>query len=301
MNKAPVKRRYAALFIFILKWALPALSQPYVDLLNTSAQVVPTTYNDALKSKNLTTNYFVNLMAPIRLDSNNTIIIRFYGENLQSSISNSLYSKSYSVYSAILPIGYQYQTKNKKWKLAGLAMPKLSSDFKDKLSGYDFQMGAYALLTFQKSKTLAFKLGGFYNAEYFDKYYFWPLFSVDWKVSNRWQMYGVLPQFYRIEYAAIKKKIYTGLAFKAYTRSYRLSSAYNHDYVKNYEAHIKLFVDFYLKNNFVLFAEAGHTLFYSPKEYNQNNILANNAGVFSPINSGFLFNAGLAYRIRFDY
>src|ERR1700749_1344282 len=103
-----------------LLFSLKGISQPYVDIINTSAQSLQSNYKDALNSKNTTTNYFLNITAPIILDSQNIFIIRFYGEDLQSTIKNDLYTQTNNLYSALLPIGVQHETKNKKWKFMGL-------------------------------------------------------------------------------------------------------------------------------------------------------------------------------------
>jgi hypothetical protein len=288
----------------LLVLSLKGVSQPYVDLINISAQSLQSHYKDAQKTRNVTNNYFFNLTAPIRVDSQNTIIIRFYAEDLQTHILDvniPVKDRVNSLCSMLLPVGLQHETKGKKWVFLGLVMPKLSSDFKDKISSYDMQLGGYGLVTYKHSNKLKIKLGLYYNREFFGNFFI-PLAGIDWRVSDRFQMYGVLPTFYRFEFAAIKKKLYTGFEFRSYTRSYRLDAAENHKYVKNKEIKAKVFVDFYLTKSFVLFAEFGRTIGYSPQEYLYNTtILATTNPIYTSIQDGFLFNAGLAYRIRFDF
>ncbi|HTA63197.1 MAG TPA: DUF6268 family outer membrane beta-barrel protein [Bacteroidia bacterium] len=280
--------------------SLKGVSQPYVDIVNTSAQSLQSNYKDALNSKNTTTDYFLNLTIPLVLDSQNTFIVRFYGENLQSTIKNDLYTQTYNLYSTLLPIGLQHETKNRKWKFMGLVMPKLSSDFKAKISSYDLQVGGYGLATYALNKKLKIKAGLFYNREFFGNF-FVPLFSIDWDATDRLKLYGVLPTTYRIEYALVKQKLYAGLAFKSYTRSYRLSDA-NHDYVKNVELQTKAFLDVYIKKKFVLFAEFGRTIGYSPLAYlYQTKTEAQYIPIYTKIQDAFFFNVGLALRIRNDF
>ena len=284
----------------LLLLSLKGISQPYVDIINTSAQSLQSNYKDALNSKNTTTNYFLNLTIPLVLDSQNTIIIRFYGENLRTTIKNDLFTQTNNLYSTLLPIGLQHETKNKKWKFMGLVMPKLSSDFKAKISSYDLQVGGYGLATYAINKKLRIKAGLFYNKEFFGNF-FVPLFAIDWDATDRLKLYGVLPTTYRIEYAVVKQKIYVGLAFKSYTRSYRLSDA-NHDYVKNAELQTKAFLDVYIKKKFVLFAEFGRTIGYSPLAYlYQTKTEAQYIPIYTKIQDAFFFNVGLALRIRNDF
>jgi len=284
----------------VLLLSFKGVSQPYVDIVNTSAQSLQSNYKDALNSKNTTTNYFLNITVPLVLDSQNTIIIRFYGEDLQSTIKNDFYTQTNNLYSTLLPIGLQHETKNKKWKFLGLVMPKLSSDFKAKVSSYDLQVGGYGLATYSINKKLRIKAGLFYNKEFFGNF-FVPLVGVDWDATDRLKLYGVLPTMYRIEYAVVKQKLYAGLAFKSYTRSYRLSDS-NHDYVKNAELQAKAFVDVYIKKKFVLFAEFGRTIGYSPLAYlYQTKTEAQYIPIYTKIQDAFFFNVGLALRIRNDF
>ncbi|MFI5142096.1 MAG: DUF6268 family outer membrane beta-barrel protein, partial [Bacteroidia bacterium] len=207
----------------ILLLSLKGGSQPYVDIVNTSVQSLQSNYKDAPQIKNSTTNYFLNITIPLVLDSQNTIIVRFYGEQLQSHIFDvniPVKDRINNLYSTLLPIGLQHETKNKKWKFMGLVMPKLSSDFKAKVNSYDLQVGGYGLATYSVNKKLKIKAGLFYNREFFGNF-FVPLFAIDWDATDRLKLYGVLPTTYRIEYALVKQKLYTGLAFKSYTRSYR--------------------------------------------------------------------------------
>ena len=180
-------------------------------------------------------------------------------------------------------------------------MPRLSSDFKTQvLSGYNFQMGGYGLATYIINPKLKIKAGLYYNREAFGNF-FVPLFAIDWVATNRLQLYGILPTTYRIEYALVKQKLYAGLAFKSFTRSYRLSDA-NHDYVKNAELQVKAFVDFYIKKKYVLFAEFGRTINYSPLAYfYETKTLLNTNPLYTKMQDAFFIQVGLAYRIRANF
>src|ERR1700758_1482210 len=97
--------------------SLKGVSQPYVDIVNTSAQSLQSSYKDAPQIKNSTTNYFLNITIPLVVDSQNTIIVRFYGEQLQSHIfdpSIAVKDRINNLYSTLLPLGLQHETKNKK-------------------------------------------------------------------------------------------------------------------------------------------------------------------------------------------
>jgi len=296
-------------FFLLLPFSLffsKGISQPFVDILNTSFQSLNTTYKDSSQLKNTTNNYFLNITLPLKIDSQNTVIVRFYGENLYSMAKIGGTDLSYNLSSALLPIGLQHETKSKKWKYLGLIMPKLSGHLKEDIGGNDFQLGAYGMATYTKNPNFKIKFGLFYNREFFGNF-FVPLFAIDWRVNDRFQMYGILPTTYRLEYAIKKQKLYAGLAFKSYTRSYHIdlkndSKDSSNFYVRNQELQVKAFVDFYIAKKFVLFGEFGRTINYSPKLYwsgTKDQVPGFN--LYSPIKDNFFFNIGLAYRIRFDF
>lgn len=297
--------RKVILCSFLLLYLQKGFSQPFVDIINTSFQSLNTTYKDSSQIKNTTNNYFLNITLPVKIDSQNTMIVRFYGENLYSTATINKELLSFNISSALLPIGLQHETKNKKWRYIGLVMPKLSGHLREETTVNDFQLGAYALVTYSKSPDLKLKLGFFYNREFFGNF-FWPLFGIDWRVNDRFQMYGVLPTNYRFEYALIKQKVYAGLAMKSYTRSYHIDLNNGTDssstYVRNAEVQVKAFVDFYLAKRFVFFGEFGRTINYSPKLYwSGTRDLVPGFNLYSPIKDNFFFNVGFAYRIRFDF
>ncbi|MGZ3863718.1 MAG: DUF6268 family outer membrane beta-barrel protein [Bacteroidia bacterium] len=280
-------------------------SQPFVDILNTSFQSLTTKYKDSTQIQNKTDNYYLNLTIPIRLDSQNTIIARFYGENLHTQATINNLPLSFNVSSALLPLGFQRETKNKKWKYLGLVMPKLSGHLREETTNKDFQLGGYGLVTYTKSNNFKIKLGLFYNREFFGNF-FVPLFGIDWRVSDRFQMYGVLPTSYRLEYAILKQKLYAGFAFKSYTRSYHIDLHNGTDssnvYVRNNELQAKAFVELYMAKKFVLFGEFGRTINYSPRLFwSGGKDKVAGFTLYSPIQDNFFFNVGIAYRIRFDF
>jgi hypothetical protein len=304
MSVRAKSRTFLAL-LFTLYFA-EGFSQPFVDILNTSFQSLNTTYKDSSQIKNTTNNYFLNITLPVKIDSQNTVIVRFYGENLQSTTGGQNINLSFNLNSALLPVGLQHETKSKKWRYLGLLMPKLSGHLKEETSVQDFQMGAYGLATYIKSDKFKIKFGLFYNREFFGNL-FVPLFGIDWRVNDRFQMYGVLPSNYRLEYALLKKQLYVGLAMKWFTRSYHInlhngSADSSNVYVRNQELQAKAFVEMYIAKRLVLFSEFGRTFNYSPSLYwSGTKDLFPGFNLYSPIKDNFFFNVGLAYRIRFDF
>lgn len=304
--------------LFFLIASLSGLAQPYVDLINVNNQRVQINYVDSFGGNEKINNYALNLTAPIKLDSQNTIIIRFFAENLVASTSVNVNEKvpfancisqqkldySTSLYATILPIGLQRETKNKKWKYLLLAMPKLAGTVGEKVSSYNFQPGIFALVTRKFNENLSVKGGMFYNRELFGNF-FVPILSVDWNITQRLKMYGTFPTFCKLEYALKKQHLYAGFSYRSYTRSFLLKGS-EHNYMRIDDMSVKAFVDVYIKKRILLYAEFGRMINYSLLDYKYNtkhkpeNEVANSV-VYRTTKIPFFFNVGMAYRIRFDF
>ncbi len=306
------------IFFVLFTAAYCGFAQPYVDLINFNNQRVQTNYVDSFGGNEKINNYALNLTAPIKLDSQNTIIIRVFAENLVASTSVGVNEKipgtsavsqqkldySNSLYATILPIGLQRETKNKKWKYLVLAMPKMAGTVGEKVSSYNFQPGVFALVTRKFSDKFSVKGGMFYNKEFFGNF-FVPIISVDWTVSDRFKMYGTFPTFYKFEYAVKKQMVYAGLNYRSYTRSFLLKGA-EHNYMRIDDMSVKAFVDVYIKKKIVLYAEFGRMINYSLLDYKYNtkhkpeNEVTNSV-VYRTPKIPFFFNVGMVYRLRFDF
>ena len=290
---------FPRLFFFILIFIdVELFAQPFVDIVNVNSQLFSSTYKDSTSAKNSTNDYFFNFFYPKEFKNGNTLLVRLNGEQLTSSTESNQASK-YNLYAMSLPVGYQLISSNKKWKALGMVIPKISSDFKD-VSGNDFQMGGIVLFTYVKNENLKYKMGVYYNHEFFGNF-FVPLVGVDWKINDRIMLYGVMPTNYKAEFK-INKKLYCGINFKSYTRSYLLTQSYNGTFVKNSENQLKLFFDYYAFKKIVFYAEVGRTLGYNVLQYQLSDPkqVSTSNPVYQKFNNNFLFNIGIAYRIRFS-
>lgn len=289
--------------ILILFFLLPCLlkAQPFIDIANINAQVFKINYKDSLSTKSLLTNYNATLFFPKKFANDNMLLFRLTGEMLEFGTKEP-YTDLYA-FSA--QAGFQFVTKNKKWKAGFIAMPKLSSDLIDHFSSKDFQYGGTVLFTYvANDTTLKIKFGLYYNRECFGNF-FVPLAGIDWKLNERFSIYGLLPNNMRVEYK-VCKKLYAGIAYKNYQRSYRLNAYwrnlnYNDDFVRVRESQAKLFFDFYAFNHAVLFADFAYTLKYSFVQHDDVNTReVHPSAVYAPMENNFLFTVGLAYRMRLD-
>jgi hypothetical protein len=277
-----------------------SFSQPFADILSANCQTFTSSYSDsAIGQKNKTDDYFLNFFLPKVFKNGNTLLVRLNGETMNSTISSdSSYSRQLSAVS--LPVGFKLVSKNKKWETIVIGVPKIASDFRDQTDMYDWQFGGIFLEQFVKSDHLKFKLGLYYNREAFGNF-FMPLVGVDWKINDRLNLYGILPSNYRFEINIIKNRLYTGLCYKAATRSFSLSHKDQHSYVRYDEQQVKLFLECFIYKKILMFADFGYSVGKNPLAYYRNTSdIDYRQTVFTPLKSYPVFNIGLAYRVRMD-
>ncbi len=295
-------KKHLVLFILFLFFITKIIAQPFADVLSASYQTFSSPYKseqNSLQKKNKTNDYFLNFFLPKVFKNGNTLLVRLNTETMNSTTSHDS-SYSYRLSSISLPLGFKFVTKNKKWETILIGIPKIASDFRTKINDKDYQLGGIFLQQYVRNDNLKFKLGLYYNREAFGNFFI-PLVGLDWKVNDRLYLYGVIPSNYSVEYAIVKNKFYTGLNFKSFTRSFRLSEANNYDYVRYNEEELKVFVNWFVYKKILLFAEAGYTLGKNPLQYTYNTKNATDVNpVYTPMKSYALFNVGIAYRIRFD-
>lgn len=290
---------FLTLFLFLFLFIYKSYSQPFVDIVGFNYQTFSSTYKNNTAQKNKTDDYFLNFFLPKEFKNGNTLMVRLNSEMLCSTITPDSTVTS-CLYAISLPLGVQLLSKSKKWKTVIMAIPKVASDLKDAVDSYDYQLGGLFMENYQYSGTLKIKLGLYYNREAFGNFFI-PLAGIDWKVSDRLNLYGILPTSYKIEYVIKKSKLYGGLNFRSFTRSFRLNKTENYDYVRYNEIQLKLFLDYFIYKKILVFAEVGYSLGRNPWQYTYNTkeeTLRN--PVYTELSRYPVFNAGLAYRIRFD-
>lgn len=257
-----------------LAFCVETKAQYFVDIFSFNRQA----YN--IPSGAQTSDLFVNAFIPKVLKSGNTFFVRAHYEKLD--VKNDSLSASFA--SVAVPVGMQVQLKNPKWKFTGLIIPKIAGA--DLGAGFSnvFQIGAYSLFTVTESEKFRYKFGLFYVREFFGNF-FVPLAGIDWKVSDRFSIYGTLPQVLKASYSFVPSRLNAGLAFRSMTRSFRGED--NNTLVRYNELQFKTFFDFYVTPKNVVFIEGGYFLGKTP-------LLYNNADTKNPVPSD-LFRQGKAF------
>ncbi len=286
-------RTFVFLFLF---FTTTAHSQPYLDIAAVSWQYSP----DAAiygKSKNHLASHYIQggFNLPIKLFKKDVLMIspQFEWNSLDFRASDA---GQLDLYGATLVLTYLKAWKNPKWKTAFASVNRISSDLRD-ISMKHYQPGGAVLMIYERSDKIKYKLGAYYNAEFFGAFVL-PLVGFDWKISNSLILYGIIPRGLVLEYR-FTPHFYAGVNWKAITNTYRYKTTDPGDYFKLEESQFRLFADLYFTKHLVLNIEAGHTFLRNFRE-RSNWSRVSGTGPDRDVNEGLLFKAAFHYRFRLD-
>jgi len=275
---------------------LGAAAQPYFDVANIQYQLSP---DASLYGKNRTPLEIRNLSAginlPVKVFKSDVILLNpsfeYNGLDLHHGVSHD-----HDLYGASFALSYVKQWKKPEWKTVLVSVNRINSHLQQVTVNH-YQPGGAVLMIYERSKKIRYKLGIYYNAEFFGAFVL-PLAGVDWMISDRLILHGIVPRNLTLEYK-LTPFLYVGAGWKAVTSSYRYASAHPHDYIKIEENQFRLFTDIYASNRIVCNFEAGHSLL---RKYNKRSEAQRLAGFSSNlgVNEGWLIKVGLYYRVRLD-
>lgn len=141
----------------------------------------------------------------------------------------------------ITPMFGYSRTMNKKLNVSALLVPLLNSDLKV-LNSTDFHFGAVVKAVYWLRPNVSVKVTLGYRRQYYGTQYV-VLLGGDWKISNRWRLFGDLPNNATLAYA-ISPKMNTGLIYQAGNTTYSLSQ--QNSYLLYDYAQGGLFLEYYL-------------------------------------------------------
>jgi hypothetical protein len=149
------------------------------------------------------------------------------------------------------------QQFNNGGKLQLLVAPRLMSDFQN-LDGNSFQWGGLATYQNDLSEDLNLGFGAMFNRELFGPYLV-PLFLLDWKVSERWYIEGMIPVTLKVHYR-VNEGLDVGFNHFGLITSYYLGDEnYAGDYMERTSIDLSLFARQRLYKNFFIEGMVGRT------------------------------------------
>lgn len=262
-------------------------SQPYIDLLNIHYVNSP---NPGLinreKTKIKLNNFSVQATLPFQFkNKTDALILSPVFEIWRPEIpsANLGFNKQYGL---ALPVSFLKTLSNPDWSLISTLIIKRAGY---SLSENDnWQIGAAAIINFKANENLKYKLGLYVNKEFFGLFVM-PLVGIDWEISKKTNLFGLLPGNLILEHR-LSGKIYVGGSFRAITSSYRIDPGY----FRVDENRLGVFLDYYLTKNIVLNTEFGHSILRKVR----TGLKDKNRTDWN-VNDNVFFKVSAAYRIRF--
>lgn len=227
-----------------------AKAQPYMDLVQLS-------YQNGNGGETGNFEYFrAQANLPIILKDSSLILVNPTWEERWIKVNE--FDNSYHVRSVVSWFAYS-GTINKKWSVLGALIPRFNGQAAMQFKN-GFQAGAAILFSYRAHPGLTWKLGTYYNSEFFGPFII-PLFGLDWKISPRQRLFGVAPGYLTYE-NRLNGKLYWGGSIRTFTNSYRIDSSMpgQQDHVRIDDNQVGAYIDLYVAKRLVVNAEAGYSV-----------------------------------------
>ncbi len=126
-------------------------------------------------------------------------------------------------------------------------MPRYMTDFNE-TDESRFQLGGMAMYEKRYSDNLMMRFGAMFNNEFFGPYLV-PLIHVDWQLSSKWSIVGMLPVYLKVNYR-INERLVVGFSHFGLTTSYRLGKeGYSGDYLTRQSIDLSLYGHYNIVGN----------------------------------------------------
>jgi len=232
-------------------------AQPYIDLVQGFFQGAPPT----TETKTFTHYRFQANLPIVMKKSKDIILINPIWEG-RSIVFKDAPSSTTRLNGFITWFTYTRQLgKGRSLTLA--AIPRWNGEPSIQWS-QGFQMGGAGLYTWRQNPKLEFKVGLYYNREFFGNFFI-PLAGLDWTFNKKDRLFGTLPGFLTYEHR-INDRVAWGGAFRTFTNSYRLyvppyaNPTRPRDYFRVDDNQLGAYADLYLTPKWVLNLEAGFSI-----------------------------------------
>lgn len=289
-------------------FSISLLGQETIDIFTVSGRYgFPQSYDSVYNGKAKEYGAMANLVVPIKFSEktiwyNSVNYLYFHvtnDEDMPIDIANPI-----NLHGIILRTGL-YQKFSKDRAIQIFFSPRLMSDFNN-IDNNHFQFGGMVMYEKKYSSKLEIGFGALYNQEFFGPY-ITPLINLNYQLSNRWSIVGLLPVYVKVKYK-INDKLSTGISHFGLTSSYRLGELeYNGDYIERNSIDETLFARYHLTKNIHIEGRFGYAFERSYTQYEANQKVDLSMPLFDfgddrtqkniSFHDGWIFNLRLVYNI----
>ncbi len=280
--------RLPALLLFLFL-SLRLTAQPYLDLLSVQGSAFPSKGLYKGKDQGTVPNdwWMVNVNLPLKINARNVLILS-PGWEQRSFVYKDLdlvanYETEY------LPVTYFHVFNDTTMAMSGTGIYRFNKARTVSFNGESDMLGGAVIFSKKASARFTWKAGLYYNKEFFGNYWL-PLLGVDWRVTDRLFVMGLVPRNLIIDYC-LSSHLHGGFAYKGLEESYREKN--EGSYLKITNGQLKLFADYYFnKTPIVVTLEVGQTV---ASEYQQRAFENAPVQKTNPAEN-ILIRGGISYR-----
>ncbi|MFC2151737.1 DUF6268 family outer membrane beta-barrel protein [Bacteroidota bacterium] len=182
---------------------------------------------------------------------------QYFSMNNEYLASDPTPIEAFNLHSIMLRTGYVHKI-NSKQSLMVFFVPRYMTDFNASFSK-SLQLGGLVMYEKVKSDNYTWRVGVLYNQDFFGNYIV-PVFYLDWNVTSKIIVKGLLPISAKI-YTQPSEKLSYGLHFVGLTTSHRINEpGYENYYVDRKSIDVSLFANIHLFDNVFFEGRAGYSL-----------------------------------------
>jgi hypothetical protein len=297
----------SAVLILLLSSA-PAFAQESIDLATFSGRYgLPQSYDSVFSGKATEITSMINLKMPVVFNDKNIwyndLTYNYFAVNNDITMPDHI-ANPIRLHGFILQTGLVHRFSTST-ALQLLFAPRYMTDFRG--SGLSrWQFGGIILYEKIFRDNLMMRFGALYNQELGGPFLV-PLVYLDWRLSSRWSISGLLPIYAKVKYE-VNEHFTTGLAFFGLITSYKLGApGYAGDYMERTSIDPALFGRLRIAGNLFFEGRMGYAISRQYEQYKDDETVPFRISIISfgddrvPVNvtfrSGMFFNARLVYNM----
>jgi len=216
---------------------------------------------DNLNDKNYEAAIMSNLSIPIVLKDSSiwytAVDYMYYSTPNKTLMFGGNNELNFNLHGIIIRTGYIHKF-NSKQSLQILFAPRYMSDFNTSFEK-SVQLGGILMYEKIKNDDFTWRIGVLYNEEFFGTYIV-PVVYLDWDLTSKFKIKGLLP-VYAKAYIQASEKVEAGLHFIGLTTSYRINEQnFENFYVDRRSIDLSLFTNIHLWDNIFFEGRVGYSL-----------------------------------------
>lgn len=290
--------------IFLLLFAGRAYGQKYVDIAKFYYNYSALNYFENSDSGTRIKELGLDITVPVVINPDDAILTGFIYERNQIRLFETEPEETFSVLGLRVGLSKKHSDK---WSGTYMLIPKFASDFQG-ITSKDFQLGAIVLMKYNKNENINYKLGAYYNSEFFGPM-FVPLFGLYYlSADKKFETNLTLPFLADANYK-LHDRLNIGVNFFGQIRSYHLSQipeSSNEAYVVKATNDLYGYLKFNLTKELSLQTRLGYSLGRSYRVYDESDKITLGSVLIrvgddrqqlnTDFSNGWVYQATLLYR-----